>query len=221
MSRAPATATAAAPVTAAPRDGASIRIVALRPSGAFPAFIAAVAILAGGCAEMFQPVLPPPTATPTEEISFVELPPLVRTATPTPTSTPTPAPPLVFRFFSASFVPAVSTTRYEIRVEDPLGGQFRYFWSLRFDRGVCGDLEVRWETRVPRNGYVHDGCDVDVVERGAKVEVQVVRPTDFLPEGALRPGARYLLYVRSARAGDSVETRAWPLDEVISQQTVP
>lgn len=208
---------------------------------AFTAFVVAAALVAGACAEMFQPI--PPPELPTEPPALPEDPfagssgvlPLVPPATPRPTPTPTPAPPLRFVSFRATFEPTISTTLYEIRVEDPLGGELLHFWRLRFARGVCGhldrtDLESFAPTRedpfppprfVPRNGYVHDGCNVDVVERGAKVEVQVVRGSDLLPSGALRPGAGYLLYLRSARAGDSAETRAWPLDEVVSQQTVP
>jgi hypothetical protein len=136
---------------------------------------------------------------------------------------------LTFRSFSARFSPQTRTTFYEISVTDALAGELRHFWRLRFGAGVCGDL-VRDDfapfipptsreplpAQVPRftpeNGYFHDGCDVDIVERGAKVEVQVVRQSDLTPSGGLERLRRFCedYPVEAALSGDLLVLRSLP-----------
>ena len=142
---------------------------------------------------------PPPTPQPTPPVGAQTNPPSTASA------------PLVFRSFIATFQEDLSTTSYKIAVDDPAGGQLLYYWSIK---ASCGNIAVP-QQHTDQNGYFHGGCDVNTVERAAVLTVRIVRSADVADPatGAVKSGAGFATYVRSARAHDSNETASWALNE--------
>ena len=142
---------------------------------------------------------PPPTSQSTP-------PPAAQTTLPS-----TAAAPLVFRSFTATFQEELSTTSYQIVIDDPAGGQLLYYWSIK---AACGNISVP-QQHTDQNGYFHAGCDVNTIERAAVLTVRIVRATDVTDAatGAVKTGAGFATYVRSARAHDSTDTATWALNE--------
>ena len=56
---------------------------------------------------------------------------------------------------------------------------------------------------------------MNTVERAAVLTVRIVRAVDITDQatGAVKSGAGYATYVRSARAQDSTDTASWPLNQ--------
>ena len=121
------------------------------------------------------------------------------------------APLFEFVSFSATFREDLSTTAYKIAISDPLNEPLLFYWSMK---ASCGNISVA-QQHSDQNGYFHGGCDVNTVERAAVLTVRIVRAADVTDQatGAVKPGAGYATFVRSARAQDSTDTASWPLNQ--------